>query len=275
MIMKKIIQTDKIQHTMKKSYILFLIAFLSMGYISAQVTFTQTTSTDFEKGYQDNVAINTGNVFLQKKGTDPGTWVSTTVLPSELTGHKIITYKYWAYLIGGYNGTSNTSAVYRANTSGVGVGSWTSLGSLPVALRDHTVVVGVSYIYVLGGLVNGVPSDKIYYAALNADGSIGTWQLSPVSLPVALWGHTAKYINGYIYVVGGADENTSTDASDAVYFASIDPMGRVSEFAATTSLPESRNGHTMVGYNGMLYVMGGYEQWRHQTKYSVLFRNQQ
>nr|NQU91667.1 hypothetical protein [Bacteroidota bacterium] len=254
---------------MKKVYILFLIAFLLPGYMMAQVTFTQTTTDDFEKGFHDNVLVGSGDVYLPEKGSDPGTWVSTTVLPAPLTGHEIVTYKGWAYLVGGFNGSSNTSAVYRAPIQAAGVGTWTGLTSLPVALRDHAVVVGVSYIYVLGGIVNGNPSDQIYYAQLNTDGSIGSWQTSSVALPQALWGHSAKYINGYILVVGGADEISTTDASDAVYYASVDPLGALSEFSATASLPQTRNGHTMVSYGGMLYVLGGYDNTG--TKHSTVY----
>ena len=65
--------------------------------------------------------------------------------------------------------------------------------SLPVGLRDHAVVIGTNTIYVLGGKDDSNIYNEIYYASINTDGSLGTWQTASVTLPANLWGHTAVY----------------------------------------------------------------------------------
>ncbi|MCD4747583.1 MAG: right-handed parallel beta-helix repeat-containing protein [Bacteroidales bacterium] len=238
--------------------LLFLLFVFSPG-IFAQVTITQTSTDDFNKGYHDNVIVSGGNVSLPSKANQTGNWLTTTFLPEALYGHKTATWKSYVYLSGGYNGTSYSDAVYKANLQGSGIGSWTALNSLPVALRDHALVVSIDYIYVFGGRTNGAPNNEIYYAALNSDGTIGSWQLSFNTLPQALWGHTAQFINGYIYVVGGTNLSGENTALNTVYYAKVGPYGDISSFTATNSLPNPRNCHSMVNYDGKLYVLGGYD----------------
>nr|NQU93723.1 hypothetical protein [Bacteroidota bacterium] len=243
---------------MKKKYILSLIALLFTWSVLAQVTITQSSTEDFIVGHQNNVLVDNGDVFLPEKENGLSEWVSTTNLPIALTGHRIVTWNNWAYLVGGFDGSINKAAVYRSPLQVGGAGSWTNLNNLPVALRDHAVVTGVGYLYVIGGLMDGSPSDQIYYAQINTDGSIGSWNTSSISLPQPLWGHTAKYVNGYIYIVGGANEPGNTNASDKIYYTSVGSNGQLSAFSLTVSLPQARNAHSMVVYNANLYVLGGY-----------------
>ena len=241
-------------------FVLLISLFLCTSLFSA-VTFVQTTDTDFNLGFHDNAFVSGGDVYLPNKATSINNWLTTTVLPQQLTGHKMATWKNsYVFLTGGYNGTACTNAVYKATLQSAGISSWTSLNALPLALRDHAVVIGINFIYVLGGRTDsGSPIDAIYYASINSDGTIGSWQVSSVSLPQAIWGHTAHYVNGYIYVVGGTNLTNEATAIDSVYYANVYPNGNLSEFSATSSLPQTRNGHTMVTYDSKLFVIGGYD----------------
>ena len=227
--------------------------------INGQITYTQTNDDDFKKGYQENVVVSGGKVYLDAKATSPTAWLSTTILPQSLTRHQIAVYQSFAYLVGGNNGTSYSSNVYRSTLSNSGVGAWTLQNNLPEPLIDHQVVTGVNYLYVLGGKnqANQI-SNKIYYSLLNVSGAIGNWTLSTVSLPETLWGMKAICINGFLYVSGGSNNANLNSATNRVYFSKIGIDGRLSEFVETTALPEARNGHTIAAYDSKLFVIGGF-----------------
>ncbi len=238
---------------------LLMIVTGSFG-IFAQVNFTQTTDADFNKGVLNNVVVGSNNVYLQLGASDVGTWLTTTVLPQTLAGHKAASWNNrYVYLVGGYNNLTYSSSVYRATIQAGGLTSWTTLAPIPVAMRDMAVVIGTNTIYVIGGKDATNIYNTIYYATINADGSIGAWQTSAVTLPVALWGHSAVYLNGYIYVTGGSSSMTELSAINSVYYASVNANNTLSAFAAGTVLPAARNRHSMVTYNSNLYVLGGYD----------------
>ncbi|NOX47008.1 MAG: hypothetical protein GXO89_08535 [Chlorobi bacterium] len=228
--------------------------------IYAQVVFTQTTNADFNLGLPDNVVVSGDNVYLSTKATDVANWLSTTDLPQALSGHQVARWQSYVYLSGGFNGTSYSDAVYRSTMASGGNGSWTAYGVLPDSLSDHAMVAGNEYMYILGGRKGGAPFDKIYCAKINSDGTLGNWIESPVSLPQPLWGHTAVFQNGYIYVVGGTGSSSENTALNTVYYAKvINVNGELGPFTATSLLPSARNGHSMVSYGNKLIVLGGYD----------------
>lgn len=202
---------------MKKILAVLCSAVICSQFLVGQITYVQTTNDEFFQGHQNNVIIANNDVSLPNKATSINPWLGTTNLPQILSGHKIVTWKNSAYLIGGFNGSSYSSSVYKATINTTGIGVWSTLNSLPVALRDPAVVIGNGCIYVIGGRTNNLPFNKIYYAILNNDGTIGTWQQSPVLLPEPLWGHTALYANGFIYIAGGTNLATENSAMQNVY----------------------------------------------------------
>ncbi len=248
-------------HFLIKRILLGLISLVFLGQLSlmAQVSFTQTQNADFYKGAYNDLIVSSDNVYLPFQATDVTTWLTTTVLPQTLEGHKAATWNNrYVYVVGGYNDLSYSTAVYRATLTSSGISGWTTLNPIPVGLRDHAVVIGTNTIYVLGGRDASNIYNTIYYAAINTDGSIGAWETASVTLPLTLWGHTAAYCNGYIYVTGGTNVMTSTAARNTVYYAKVKADNTLSAFATTTNLPATRNGHSMVTFGDKLYVLGGF-----------------
>jgi hypothetical protein len=238
--------------------IFFVFGFNSQN--KAQVTFTQTTDADFNRGFHDQVLVSGNNVYLSAQATDINNWLSTNDLPASLSGHQITTWRNNIYLSGGFNGTVNTNAIYRATFQSAGNTTWTSYSPLPDSVSDHAMVCTGEHMYVFGGRKAGIPADKIYYAPINSDGTPGTWAESSVNLPQPLWGHTAIYTNGYIYILGGSNSNIETTALNTVYFAKIAGIdGGLSPFTATTALPAARNNHSAILYNNNLVVIGGHD----------------
>lgn len=246
---------------LRRSIFAGIIGMMLMAYLpmTAQVQFPQTLNADFNAGAYNDVLVGSDNVYLPTQATAVGTWLTTTVLPQTLMGHKAATWNNrYVYVVGGYNNSAYSTAVYRATLQAGGISGWTTLNALPAGLRDHAVVIGTNTIYVLGGRDGSNLYNTIYYAAINADGSIGAWQTSAVNLPAALWGHTAVYCNGYIYVAGGANNMTATTARDNVYYAKVLADNTLSAFSNATSLPLTRNGHSMVVHGDKVYVLGGF-----------------
>ena len=240
--------------------IIISFLFVLTNNVFAQVTFTQTSDDDFNLGFHDNVLVSGGSVYLAGKATGVNNWISTNDLPETLIDHKVTRWKNYVYLAGGFNGAEYSNSVYRATMLSGGNSTWTALDTLPEPLRDHAIVTALNYMYVIGGRTDGAPSDKIYYAAINSDGSLGEWMLSSVTLPQPLWGHTAAFHNGFLYVVGGTNLDTENSALNTVYYSKkTGPYGDLSAFTATSALPDARNGHSMVCYNGKLIALGGYD----------------
>ncbi|MEI6436714.1 MAG: right-handed parallel beta-helix repeat-containing protein, partial [Bacteroidota bacterium] len=84
-------------------------------------------------------------------------------------------------------------------------------------------------------------------------------KLSAVTLPVNLWGHTATYMMGYIYVIGGSSSTTENTALNTVYYSKVNALNTLSAFTPGTAISAARNRHSAVTYNSKLYVIGGYD----------------
>lgn len=228
--------------------------------LQAQVNFTQTLNADFNKGVLNNVVVASDKVALQNSASSVGSWLTTTVMPQTLSGQKSVTWNdRYVYMVGGWNDLTYTDAVYFATIQAGGITGWTALNSLPVAMKDPAVVIGTNTIYVMGGRNATSVFNSIYYATINSDGTIGAWQTSAVTLPANLWGHTAVYLNGYIYVAGGTSSTSLTTAVNTVTYFKVNANNTLSASSSGTVLPAARNKHCMVTYNSNLYVLGGYD----------------
>ncbi len=241
--------------------LLGIIVLMLMGLtnVSAQVSFTQSLNADFHKGAYNDLIVSGDNITIPYQADNVNTWLTTTILPQTLEGHKSATWNNrYVYVVGGYNDVTYASSVYRATLQSGGISNWTVENSIPVGLRDHTVVTGTNTIYVLGGQDGANIYDEIYYADINTDGSLGTWQTASVTLPTELWGHTAVYCNGYIYVAGGSSSATATSALNTVYYAKVLADNTLSSFGTTAVLPQTRNGHSMVTFGNEIYIVAGF-----------------
>ena len=186
-------------------------------------------------------------------------WITAPNLPANLSEHQTIAWRSYAYLVGGYDGTNISSSVYKANILTNGNAAWETQNSLPEGIRNAAIVATPTKLYVLGGRNSSGPSNKVYFANLNDDGSVGAWSLASITLPQALQGHKAQYINGYVYIIGGTNQTNVNTALNTVYYAKVDMDGIISGFTSTTSLPETRNAHSMVNYDNKIYIIGGYD----------------
>jgi hypothetical protein len=126
----------------------------------------------------------------------------------------------YIYVIGGQvNATdqAGSNKVYEAsvNSSSGVVGTWTTLtNNLPQALYGLTATVHNGYLYVVGGVgSSGAPVSAVYSAAINSDGSLGTWTTATNSLPTPTAFGTMFVFGGVMYYING-DMNTGVAPND-------------------------------------------------------------
>ena len=148
------------------------------------------------------------------------------------------------------------------STTGTDLGSWaTSPNSLPAPLTNSAYATANGYAYVIGGknatgTSTGITAASVYYAKLNADGTVGSWTTASNPLPATRKDATAVTANGYIYVIGGDDTNNTMQST--VYYAKLNGDGSVGTWStATHALPATVGYAASIVANGYVYVMGG------------------
>lgn len=130
----------------------------------------------------------------------------------------------YLYTIGGdftnCLGPSTQVRKVKINQDGT-FGSETTTTALPVTMAFAGAVYSNGYLYVIGGAANVCATanyNTVYYARVNSDGTVGTWNTSTNTLPVTRSLSQSQVYNGYIYSIGGA--NTTTGSQTGVYYTS-------------------------------------------------------
>jgi hypothetical protein len=149
--------------------------------------------------------------------------------------------------------------------------TWTATSSLPEGRRGAAVVYYNGYVYCTGGRLaadatfpNPHADAGVYYAKVNADGSIGAWT-STTALPEALACHGAAAYDGYLYVWGGWESSDLYPTSNNCYYAPIQPNGSVGTWVTSSvTIPLSGTdnqmdafGQGILAFNDILYILNG------------------
>lgn len=139
-------------------------------------------------------------------------------------------------------------------------GAPVELNALPQERYYHGVAAHNGYLYVIGGRFNADTAntaDTVYYAPINADGTVGTWATTtPTPTQVmALEGMCFGY-NGYIYIVDAADGTFLT--LNTVRYAKQNADGTLGAWQTSANIvPESRDLGAAVVYDGHVLLSGG------------------
>ena len=130
------------------------------------------------------------------------------------------------------------------------------------------------YIYDIGGCTGtcaaGTQVATIYYAKINADGSLGTWTTSTTPLPAGRYGLTTLFINGYLYAIGGDSGAGIFGATPqaTVYYTKLNNDGTVGTWqTSTNTLTAAREFQTSTAINGFIYAIGGDNAGAQSTVY--------
>jgi hypothetical protein len=150
-------------------------------------------------------------------------------------------------------------------------GAWMQAPDLPAPRYDAAAVVAYNRIYVIGGRDDTLtPTNTIFIANINRDGTISPWITSPVGLPagVALAEHEVVFTSGRFYVIGGTDATPGGGVlQHTIYYCTPNPYdGHIPDPAtnepgswwfSNTALEYPVAGHSAVANNGYIYVIGG------------------
>ena len=102
---------------------------------------------------------------------------------------------------------------------------------------------------------SGVFFSSIERAEINANGTLGSWQIvSNMTIPRTFHGTAILY--PFVYVTGGASPNASGRLA-SVEFSTLDGIGGLSPWQAATPMTTIRGEHPTVTAQGHVYVLGG------------------
>lgn len=219
-------------------------------------------------GGQESSSFDTLDTIYYAKINDNGTigsWTPTTPLPFPMYGHPALIEGNRMYLLGyGYDSNySIQTGIYstQINPDG-GLGTWSKISGLPYdsqMVEVNSFVELNGYIYVFGFFdKDWYVSRDTFYAKLNEDGSIGSWQKTsefPFSLTsrsqiVASRNQIYRY--GLIY--------SAFNVHRFAYVATVREDGSLSNWVeAKPDLPWPQQylDGMVVGANGYLFSLGG------------------
>lgn len=198
-------------------------------------------------------------------------WAAATDLPAERDynhRHAALVHDT-LFMIGGYDG-GEIATVLRAPLVDGTLGAWTTTASLPAPRALGDVVTIASRIYVVGGANFSGAQTSVYFSEPDSGGSIASWAAT-TELPVPRKAHGSAHANGFLYLVGGADENNMRMAT--VYFAAVDPSGTLGPWQTSAALPAPRANHGTVAARGFLYAIGGTTVTRRITRRFISVRS--
>jgi len=185
-------------------------------------------------------------------------WNTTTSMSTAVYAAGSVAYNGYLYSFGGQTASSNTNIVEYAPIKSNGtIGSWTST-TMPVALQGFGYAEYNGYLYVMGGMnTSGTTVGVTYYAPINSNGSLGTWNTT-TALPAVNDTFSAVAYNGYMYIFGGESSNNANNynEADSIVINANGTLGS-SWSAANSGFSSDISYESAVAYNGYVYILGG------------------
>ena len=201
-------------------------------------------------GWNGSVALDSVYVGTIDDSGAISSWVATTPLPEGDQGPGVSIWRNHIYVS---MGNGNT---YRGDINPDGTISAWQIENSPASFRGGRLSSDTydGYIYVLGGWDGGGFFDSVYYAPINADGTLGTWNTTTVMPGIRQ--HTSVHIySGRIYIAGGITSGLALVGS--VHSAAVNSDGTIGPWRAEASLPTVLWLHNSVMIDGMFYIFGG------------------
>jgi hypothetical protein len=217
--------------------------------------------------------------------TVSNSWTIGSTMPETRAFHEMVSAEApnspvaantgYLYLIGGQADAATplegTDTVWYAlvDKSDGSVGSWVPTSLLPAPLLGHAAIVYRGYLYVIGGFdTSGDPVSTIYAAAIQTNGSLGSFTVATNPLPQALGLAGAFAFGGKLYVVGGETASTADpndlsvgSASGEVYYAQL-VGGDVGTFSTTAGMVKNVKKHLVFNAFGqVIRAEGIYNGW--------------
>jgi len=147
-------------------------------------------------------------------------WSSYASFPVSITNGATFITKNRIYYIGGQSQIGIRLNVFTAPINADGtIGAWTETGAFPIAIHNHDAIIIKNKVYVTGGYGPSGRLNTIYMASINADGTLGAWLNSGITLPVAVDSHKTIITTNKLYLI------TGIGAAGYKYFTTINSDG--------------------------------------------------
>ena len=150
--------------------------------------------------------------------------------------------------------SANLTSAFTVLMGGDGnLGTWQAASSMTTPRRGFAAVTQGTYLYALGGIDGIQALNSLERAAINADGTLGSWQVVS-SMTTARLDFAAVVAEGFLYALGG--NNGSWLSS--VERAQINADGSLGSWQVVSSMTTPRSYFAAVVAEGFLYALGGY-----------------
>jgi len=199
---------------------------------------------------------------VSSTATNITSWRSEPIYPQNVNGHACAVSSGFIYCVGGsYDdaGDDIASSYYAALYANGSVGAWKGTTPYPVPIDTEYCVTATGHIYCIAGdnetdgnNDDAIYTNSVYYAPVSSTG-IGAWA-NTTAYPSAVTVPSCLASGGYVYCVGGADQNGN--AISTSYFAPLTPTG-VGAWSSTTSYPVAASGQACAIASGYIYCVGG------------------
>lgn len=209
--------------------------------------------------------LNTPRVQSALLGPDGklGAWREETPIPGTGRFHVTATrVGRFLFAIGGRTDTGLTLPdVARATIGPDGVlSAWETLANLPAPRTHHAALAVGDRVLLVAGFDapswSGTITNHLdaLTATVGPDGTLGPWVAQ--TMPFGTSTHSADLEDGFVYLVGGFDENLTILSS--VRRARVDAQGQLSGWESLTPLPLARaHVHQSPVSEGVIYSVGG------------------
>lgn len=181
-------------------------------------------------------------------------------LPSALIFHSLAKKNNFVYVLGGReenpgSASDHVTSVFLGVINGSGtIPSWIPLNPLPKKSSLGKAVIVGDRIYYVGGFNSTETIDEVYYAAINLDGTLGSWNLAGL-LPESLFGFGMVEYQNNLILVGGYNGSVYRNKT---YKAGVNPDGTLSSWQETSSLPEPVYRSGVIRVDSTLISVGGH-----------------
>ncbi len=221
-----------------------------------------------------------------------GAWCAdtTNALSNNIAAATPVVFNNTIYLVGGFSNGGNADMIMRATLNNDGsTSAWTSqsmtgVGALNVsylyayARANPTDTSNPGNLYIFGGCTNtssaacNAYTDAVYKCNIQSGGAIAscstTGQLQIGTIPGAsgagLGAMSGTVYANYIYLIGGATPGLVD--MDTIRYAKFDNSNNIVDAGGSSAWVESTNKLAVgrqraaaFGYNGYIYVLGGYD----------------
>ena len=248
----------------------------SIGTWATTTSFTTARTGHQTVAYNNFLYVISGTVNFSGGQTDVqyapinsdgtvGSWTASTAIGTYKYSFGAAVYNGYLYLTGGTSGGASSDTTYTQLNGDGTLGSWATTTSFSTARSAQASVAYKGFLYITGG-INGSSTSlaDTQYAAISAPGTTRSFTTTGNTALSSARTYAASVVyNGYIYVLGGNNGTTVSNASGVAYndtiYAPLNADGTIGSWSSTSTFNGAarRTAGAATAYNGFMYYLGG------------------